>query len=53
MLYQLVVDGVVVREAEKIMYLRNEFYLALFEGKKVWIEREGQKIGFNGRKVKR
>lgn len=51
--YSLVINGEIVRTSEKIKFLRGEFYLALGQGKKVWIEKEGQKIGFNGVKVKR
>lgn len=51
-LYQLVIEGKIVKEAEKIIYLKNEFYLALSEGKNVWIEKEGKKVWFNGKEKK-
>lgn len=53
MLYQLIIDGEKVREAEKIIYLKGDFYLALSEGKNVWIEKDGKKVWFNGKEKKK
>lgn len=52
MLYRLIIDGVVAKESDKIKFLRGQFYLALSEGKKVWIERDGKKVWFNGKAKK-
>ena len=51
-MYDLMVNGIKVKSAEKIKYLKIEFYVALQERKKVWIERNGTKVAFNGRKIK-
>ena len=48
-MYDLVVDGKIIKSAEKIIYLKSYFYLLKAQQKNVWIERDGKKIWFNGK----
>jgi hypothetical protein len=48
----LVIDGAVVKEANKIIYLKIDFYEALKEKKEAYILKDGKKIWFNGKEKK-
>ena len=48
-MYDLVVDGKIIKSAEKIKYLKILFYQYLELKRDVWVERDGKKIWFNGK----
>lgn len=54
MTYQLVVDGVIIKESDKIIHLKREFYEAFNKKKDVRIIRkdDGKQVWFNGKVYK-
>ena len=51
-MYKLVVNGIVVKEASKIQYLRLDFYHYIRQKQNVCILRNNKKVWLNGKENK-